>query len=109
MSEDWDAFITAIETRTGPHGSWMIEQNPHRSCYDTVAERVSFFKDDDQFESAEEMKRAIDQNTMVTLHWYKNHPVSSYKISAPDLAGLKRSFFALIERMEGRTYTSPNR
>lgn len=115
MNQDWDAFITAIETRSGPGGSWMIEQNPHRSYYNTVSERISFFKDDDQFESMEEMKRAIDLNTMVTLHWYKEHPVSSYKLSAPDLASLKRSFFALVERLDGRDrrkivsfHTNPN-
>lgn len=67
-----------------------IEHNEHRNYYET-AER--FIADRDLaacFESPEEMRKAIETDSVWTLQWYPETPVGSYIVAASTLYDLLR-------------------
>jgi hypothetical protein len=100
MSEtNWDQIIADLERLTAPAGNWSIQWNDHRSSYMTVKDWLAAIDAVDQFASPAECQRAIDENRMVTLHWYNRTPVGSYKISAPDMAGLLIAAAHLIKEV----------
>ena len=80
-------IIYFIENNTGPGGSWMIERNEHCMSYLPVGE---WLDDRQDFFSKDERDRAIELNTLIALHWYKDTPVGSWKFHAADIPGLEK-------------------
>jgi hypothetical protein len=95
MTRTWDQIFVELERLTAPEGCWTIEWNDNRASYMKVSEYAADWQD--QFESQEEWRRSIQENRIVTLHWYVHTPVSSYKISCPDMDSLRRRVSALID------------
>jgi hypothetical protein len=93
----WDQIFAELNFHTSSMGSWSIQWNEHRAVYETVERQ---WQDDlFDFESPLEAARCLRENTLVVLHWYKDTPVGSYKIAAPDMEGLRRMASRLIDEI----------
>jgi hypothetical protein len=62
-------------------GSLTITFNDHEGYYEKPGERVS----DDEWVSDNEKRKAIETNSVWTLHWYPDTPVGFYTVSASSL------------------------
>lgn len=93
----WDQIFAALERHTAPKGHWAIDWNDHRASYQHLADMWDADGMPWDFESPEEAARALAQDRCAVLHWYNETPVASYKIAAPDMAGLQRMASKLID------------
>lgn len=76
------------------NGSLTLEHNEHRDCYDPLEEWLSETKYDWPSEEAKE--RAIQTDSLWTLHWYPDTPIGFHSIAAPTLRELL-DFAAQVE------------
>ncbi len=105
MMRTWDEIFALLEAHTAAMGEWSIEWNEHRSSYETVEQQ---WQDDLwDFESEAEKARCLAENRLVGLHWYKDTPIGSYKIAAPDMEGLRRIVSRLLDEVLGAPITPP--
>ena len=78
-------------------GSFTLNFCDNNAFYETVGHKLKEELRDlqcgisvEEFESPEEWQRAIDQNTLVELHWHPNSPGGFRSFYAPDLSALAR-------------------
>ena len=71
-------------------GAFHIEYNPQTAYYMSVEDTLKEEPCHHEFENAEEKQRAIDQNTMVRLQWYRRTAVGFSVWCAPDFGSLMR-------------------
>lgn len=83
--------LQEIADLTEDQGNYSLEWNPHRSSYEDVAGYLDSIQiGPDDFQSNGEFSRAIQEQTIVTIQWYKNSPVGFVFYAAPDLQSLFR-------------------
>ena len=93
VTSDIIRMLEILETQTEPMGNWSLEQDPHRSNYETVAQYLGDRDvDADEFESAGAKEKAIRTNRLVRLQWYPRNPVGFNLYFAPDLESLAAWF-----------------
>lgn len=84
---DKDIFAEVYGPLPAHKCSLTIQHNEHRDFYMTATEWL----DDHgmyEFRTAEQRQRAIDSDSIWTLHWYPKTPIGFHAIAAPTLREL---------------------